>query len=94
MLIVTSVPLPAHGFRTVPREVFARSNAVRNKEHDGGGVGDHYLMIWNWSSLLARGADLRGYWGLRASLRVLGRWKVVLVLTLVDFFDRRPAFTA
>ena len=52
------------------------------------------MMIWNWSSLLARGADLRWYLGLRAFFRVLGRWKVVLVLTLADFFDRRPAVTA
>ena len=71
---------------------------VRNEENDAGawecGAGASYLMIWNWSSLLALGADLRGYWGLRASLRVLGRWNEVLFLTLVDFFDRRPAFTA
>jgi hypothetical protein len=51
-------------------------------------------MIWNWSSLLVLGADLRGYFGARAALRVFGRWKVELFLTLVDFFERRPCFTA
>jgi hypothetical protein len=51
-------------------------------------------MIWNWSSLLVLGADLRGYFGARAALRVFGRWKVVFFLTLVDFFERRPCFTA
>ena len=37
-----------------------------------------YLRIWYWSSLFSLGTDRREYLGLRCSLRVLGRWNLVL----------------
>lgn len=51
-------------------------------------------MIWNWSSLLTLGADLRSYLGARASLRVLGRLNEVFLRTVRGFLERRPAFAA
>jgi uncharacterized membrane protein HdeD (DUF308 family) len=41
-----------------------------------------YWMVRNWSMRGRWGTDLRGYLGLRASLRVVGRWKETVVRTL------------
>jgi len=37
---------------------------------------------------------LRKYLGALGFLRVLGRWKVVFLLTFVGFFDLSPSLTA
>lgn len=42
------------------------------------------MTLW-WSSRGSWGTDLRGYLGERESWRVLGRWNVVVVLTLRAF---------
>ena len=42
----------------------------------------HLTIVLNWSIRGAWGMDLRGYLGLRARRRVLGRWKETEVRTL------------